>query len=236
MEAFGSFMPGTGWSTWYWADSLWLSVVWADRHSEIYMDKYSEMQPDLDWRALNAEEVAKAVHDGVINAQDPRMDEYLRISKQFVEILPIDYIGITSLGDVMRMWLGEQLAVYWGGSWDNKEITDSASFEWGLTYLPPFTEEDFEGAPGTIYRVGGTQLGRAIWHTGGDGGKRELRTRRRLPDVDVCPTELWSPGERVRRLHPDGGWHRNWARARQFPVCGCLAGPPVPRSERAADR
>jgi len=53
------------------------------------------------------------------------------------------------------MWLGEQLAVYWGGSWDNKEITDSASFEWGLTYLPPFTEEDFEGAPGTIYRVGG---------------------------------------------------------------------------------
>ena len=134
VEAFGSFMPGTGWSTWYWADSLWLSVVWADRHSELYMDKYSEMQPDLDWRQLNAEEYAKAIHDGVLSADDPRMDDYLRISKEFVSILPIDYIGITSLGDVMRMWLGEQLAIYWGGSWDNKEITNSASFEWGLTY------------------------------------------------------------------------------------------------------
>lgn len=155
VEAFGSFMPGTGWSTWYWADSLWLSVVWADRHSELYMDKYSEMQPDLDWRQLNQEEYAKAIHDGVLSAQDPRMDDYLRISKEFVSILPIDYIGITSLGDVMRMWLGEQLAIYWGGSWNNREITESASFEYGLTYLPPFTEDDFEGAPDTTYRVGG---------------------------------------------------------------------------------
>ena len=155
VEAFGSFMPGTGWNTWYWADSLWLSAVWADKASELYMDKFSALQPDLDWRQLNAEEYAKAIHDGVLNAHDPRMDHYLRISKDYAEILPIDFMGITSLGDVMRMWLGEQLAIYWGGTWDNKEITNSAAFEWGLSFLPPFTEDDFEGAPGTIYRTGG---------------------------------------------------------------------------------
>ena len=172
VEAFGSFMPGTGWNTWYWADSLWLSAVWADKASELYMDKFSALQPDLDWRQLNAEEYAKAIHTGVLNAHDPRMDHYLRISKEYAEILPIDFMGITSLGDVMRMWLGEQLAIYWGGTWDNKEITNSAAFEWGLSFLPPFTEDDFEGAPGTIYRTGGPQLGRAIWHSGGDGGRR----------------------------------------------------------------
>ena len=113
-EAFGSFMPGTGWSTWYWADSVWLSAVWADNASELYMDHYSALQPDLPWRQLNAEDYTKAIHDGVLNAYDPRMDDYLSISKDFAEILPIDLMGISLLGDVLRMWLGEQTAIHLG--------------------------------------------------------------------------------------------------------------------------
>ena len=87
VAAIGSFMPGTGWNTWYWADSLWLSAVWADKASEIYMDNYSDRYPDVDWRQLQAEEYAHAIHTGVLNAHDPRMDHYLRISKDSADRL-----------------------------------------------------------------------------------------------------------------------------------------------------
>ena len=155
VEAFGSYMAATGWSNWYWADSIWLSAVWADMNSEFYMEKYNELVPDLEWRQLNAEEIAKAVVDGKLSGTDERMDTFLRISKEYAEVNPIDFIGITSLGDVMRMFLSEQLALYWGGSWNNKEMARSATFDYGLAYFPPFTEEDFAGAPGVTYRVGG---------------------------------------------------------------------------------
>ena len=162
VEALGVFHAATDWSNWRWVDSIFFSAFWADMNTEFYMDKYNELYsgPDwrdsaLQWRGMNGEEVAKAVIDGKLDANDERMDTFLRISKQFSEILPIDYMAITSLDDVMRLFLSEQLAVYWSGTWNNKEMARSATFEYGLAYLPPFTEEDFAGAHGTTYRVGG---------------------------------------------------------------------------------
>jgi ABC-type glycerol-3-phosphate transport system substrate-binding protein len=162
VEAFGVYHAATDWSTWRWMDSLFFSAVWHDKHEELRMDKYNELfsgpdwrDKELQWRSLNGEEIAKAVIDGKLDATDERMDTFLRISKEASEILPVDFMAITGLDDLMRLFLSEQLAVYWGGSWNNKEMARSATFDYGLAYLPPFTEADFAGAPGTTYRVGG---------------------------------------------------------------------------------
>ncbi|MBZ0298208.1 MAG: extracellular solute-binding protein [Anaerolineae bacterium] len=155
VDPVGLYQAGTGWSSWYWADDVFLSAVWHDKAPEILMQKYIDLQPGRDFRRLNTEEVAKAVHDGVLTATDPRMDTYLALSKQFTELLPVDYIGITSLDDIQRLFLSHEVASFWGGTWNNKQVDESADFEWGVTYLPPFTAEDFAGAAGVSYRVGG---------------------------------------------------------------------------------
>lgn len=155
VDPIGVYQAGTGWSNWVWADDVFISAVWHDKASEIFMEKYNALQPDRDFRRLNTEEVAHAVWNGTLDATNERMDTYLEISKQFTEFLPIDYIGITGMDEIVRLFLSQDAAAFWGGTWQNKEITESADFEWGVTYLPPFTEDDFPGAPGVAYRVGG---------------------------------------------------------------------------------
>ncbi|MBZ0291727.1 MAG: extracellular solute-binding protein [Anaerolineae bacterium] len=155
VDPVGLYQAGTGWSTWVWADDVFLSAVWHDAAPELFTEEYNALQPGRDFRMLNTEEVAKAIYDGKLDATDPRMDTYLEISKQFTDLLPVDYIGITSLDDIQRLFLSKEVASFWGGTWNNKQVDESADFEWGVAYLPPFTEEDFPGAAGVSYRVGG---------------------------------------------------------------------------------
>ena len=155
VDPLGAYQAGNTWSNWYWADSVFLSAVWQDKNADFYLDKYTKLQPTLKWRQLVTEEISKAIIDGKLNATDPRMDTFLKISKDFVNMLPVDYIGISSLDDLQRMFLQQKLAVFWGGTWNNKQITTDAKFEWGLAYFPPFTATDFPGAPNVTYRVGG---------------------------------------------------------------------------------
>lgn len=155
VDPIGVYQAGTGWSNWVWADDVFISAVWHDMASEIFMEEYNALQPGREFRRLNTEEVAHAVSTGVLDATDERMDTYLRISKEFTELLPIDFIGITSIDDIQRLFLSQEVAAMWGGTWQNKQIDEAADFEWGVTYLPPFTEDDFAGAPGVSYRVGG---------------------------------------------------------------------------------
>jgi raffinose/stachyose/melibiose transport system substrate-binding protein len=155
VDPIGLYQAGTGWSNWVWADDVFISAVWHDMASELFMEEYNAMQPGRDFRRLNTEEVAKAIFDGKLNATDERMDTYLQISKEFTTLLPVDYIGITSLDDIQRLFLSQEVAAFWGGTWNNKQVDESADFEWGVAYLPPFTEDDFPGAAGVSYRVGG---------------------------------------------------------------------------------
>ena len=158
VDALGTFMAGAGWSNWYWADSVFLSAVWADLASELQMDKFKDQHPYTEfpgWRILNHEEIAKAIIDGTLDATSERMDHFLRISQEFTEILPIDFIGITSLDQLLRLFLSEQNAMTWAGTWTYGQVVKGADFEWGITYLPPFSEDDFAGAPGTTYSTGG---------------------------------------------------------------------------------
>jgi hypothetical protein len=104
---------------------------------------------------LNPEEVAKAILDGKLNAEDDRMDTYLALSKDFVSVLPADYNGIASLDDLDQAFFSGQLGAYWTGTWKNKLFQNSVPFDYGVTYIPGFTTDDAPAAQGTAYRVGG---------------------------------------------------------------------------------
>ena len=52
VDALGTFMAGAGWSNWYWADSVFLSAVWADLASELQMDKFKDQHPYTEFPGL----------------------------------------------------------------------------------------------------------------------------------------------------------------------------------------
>ena len=120
VDAVGTFFAGSGWSNWTWADSVFLSAVWADMAAEVQMDTFYDADATLGfpgWRILNTEAIAKGIIDGKLDATDARIDTFLRISRESSEILPIDCIGgMTSLDDLMRRWLSEEMAVVWAGA------------------------------------------------------------------------------------------------------------------------
>jgi ABC-type glycerol-3-phosphate transport system substrate-binding protein len=176
VDALGLFMKQQGWSNWWWADDIFLTVAWGDMADEFYMEKYNEASRP--WRQMNPEEVAKAVLDGKLTAEDPRMDDYLRLSKEFVSLLPADYNGIAAIEDLEVPFFAGQLASVWTGTWRNKAYAEQTPFEFGVTYLPPFTAEDAGGAQGTAYRVGGpSSCGQyGIAKSAVDAGKLDLAT------------------------------------------------------------
>jgi raffinose/stachyose/melibiose transport system substrate-binding protein len=153
VDALGAFMKQQGWSNWWWADDIFLTVAWANAADDLYMEKYNDASRP--WRQLNPEEIAKAVLEGKLVATDPRMDDYLRMNKEFVSILPADYNGIASLDDLDVPFFSGALASVWTGTWKNKPFVAQIPFDYGVTYLPPFTTADAAGAQNTAYRVGG---------------------------------------------------------------------------------
>jgi multiple sugar transport system substrate-binding protein len=156
------YMAGNGWSTWVWPDSIFLSAVWWDAMEAATLPEYAELQPDVPFRLLSSEETAKAFIDGLITGTDERMDTYLRLSQDFASLLPIDFTGLGSYDAALQLFISGQAGSFWGGSWSNSQIFEAADFNVGVTYLPPFTTDDFEGAPNTTYRVGGP-YGAAQW-------------------------------------------------------------------------
>lgn len=176
VDALGTFMKQQGWSNWWWADDIFLTVAWGDKANDFYMDKYND--PNRKWRQLNPEEVAKAILDGKLTASDPRMDDYLKMSKEFVSLLPADYNGVASLDDLDVPFFSGSLASVWTGTWKNKSYVSQIPFNYGVTYLPAFTTEDAAGAQNTAYRVGGpSSCGQyGIAKSALDAGRMDLAT------------------------------------------------------------
>ena len=176
VDALGSFMKQQGWSNWWWADDIFLTVAWADMASDLHMEKYDD--PSRPWRQVTPEEIAKAIIDGKLVATDPRMDDYLRMNKEFVSLLPADYNGIASLDDLDVPFFSGALASVWTGTWKNKSYVEQIPFNYGVTYLPPFTTDDAAGAQNTAYRVGGpSSCGQyGIAKSAADAGRLDLAT------------------------------------------------------------
>ncbi len=174
VDPLGMFMKQQGWSNWWWADDIFLTVAWADQAESFYMGKYNDAERP--WRQLAAEEIAKAILDEKLVATDARMDDYLRMSKEFVSLFPIDYAGIPSADELDPLFFGEQVATVWTGTWKSKLYANSVPFEYGVTYLPPITAADTPHAQGTAYRVGGpSSAGQyGIAQSAAENGKLDL--------------------------------------------------------------
>jgi raffinose/stachyose/melibiose transport system substrate-binding protein len=151
-DAIGMNIAQQGWSPWYWADDTLLSAVWYDKAKEFYLPKYA--QPGSEIRQLNPEEVAKAILDGKLSASDPKMDTYLKLSKDFVGLMPADYATLTG-GDLDRLFLSGKIATQWNGSWAAKNLQRDATFGFDVTYLPNFTKDDLGTHSAPAFRVGG---------------------------------------------------------------------------------
>lgn len=152
VNALGMFIAQQGWSNWWWVDDMLLTANWADKANDFYLPKYKTAQAA---RQLNPEEVAKAIIDGKLNATDPRMDNYLKMSKEYVGLLPSDYTSIPNLDELDPLFFSGKVASVWTGTWKNKLYAKSIPFNYGIAYLPPFTKDDAPGATGSAYRVGG---------------------------------------------------------------------------------
>ena len=142
------------WGTWWHADVIIWTAVYADVAEELYLPHWSAQMPSMPFRSLSVEEVAHAVITGALDYTDPKMDLYLDLSREFVELMPVDYAALD--GEATKgLFLSGEALIYWGGSHEYPGIRDAASFNVDVAYFPPFTEDDFEGAPNTTYRIGG---------------------------------------------------------------------------------
>ncbi len=142
------------WGTWWHADVIIWTAVYADLAEEIYLPHWNAAMPSMPFRSFAVEEVAHGVITGALDYTGPRMDRYLEISKEFAGLMPVDYAALDGELTKSLFFSGEAL-IYWGGSHEYPGIVDAAPFNVDVAYFPPFTEDDFPGAPNTSYRVGG---------------------------------------------------------------------------------
>lgn len=150
-------------STYAWLDDIFFSSAFADVGPGWYLEKYNV--PGRDFRRLNPEETAKAIHDGKLTVDDPRFDVYLKLVKDFADACLMEgFAGGLTNADMKRLFVEGELAMVWLATADAADLTNEANFEFGLTYLPPITkaENEFAVHEDSSYRVGGPS-GPAQW-------------------------------------------------------------------------
>ena len=145
-----------------WVDEVFMTAAFADKIPETFMEKYNkafaQTYQGKPWRLLTAEELAKAVYNGIFSAYDPRFAEALKLEKEFIQYWPRGFASLSE-NDELTMFLSGKAAIMWQGSWEMPAVAQSAPFKWGLTYLPPFSTAQFPHLPKMFqdvsFRVGG---------------------------------------------------------------------------------
>lgn len=144
------------WSNYQWLDDVFFSSAFSDVGPEWYLEKYNI--PGRDFRRLNPEEFAKAVHDGNVSVDNERFDTYLNLVKEFTDkCIMAGFAGGVTLPDVERMFVEGQVAMAWLTTGSAVSLAESVNFDYGLTYFPPINSElnPFEVHTDSSYRVGG---------------------------------------------------------------------------------
>jgi ABC-type glycerol-3-phosphate transport system substrate-binding protein len=159
---FGMQMSNTGWSLETWADAIVTSACFADQVPQMIMKSYENRSTSYNgytWQALAPEEIVKAMYDGIYSPYNPRFVEFLNIMKQWSQYWPSGYNADIPLNS---LFYSGKLAIMWIGSWQYNDLLLPSSkppFSWGITYLPPFTNNEIPTLPeqflDTSFRVGG---------------------------------------------------------------------------------
>jgi ABC-type glycerol-3-phosphate transport system substrate-binding protein len=115
--------------------------------------------------------MCRAIRDGRYGAKDPEFGEMLRILKEWSQYWPEGFWAVPS-DDVYRLWVTQECAMGWFGSWLNKAVfyDPLREFEWGiLPNLPIITKEtsEFGGVPfpamagvGGVFQIGFSEAAR----------------------------------------------------------------------------
>ena len=141
-----------GWSNYQWLDDIVTSVVWADRVPSMYMDKYTLAGQEE--RVLQKEEFARAVYEGIFTTEDPRFDAFLDILEEFSAYWGQGFTAADP-NTIYQQFIAGDIPMIWDGTWTLTNMAREASFEYGITYLPPITAETSRFATGRNFRVGG---------------------------------------------------------------------------------
>ncbi len=158
----GLSMSNSQWSVYQWLDDIVTTACFADKVPQMYMQKYSELYKTQtydgeEWRVLTPEEVAKAIYDGLYSANSPEFVEFLNIIKALSQYFPN---GFTSNVDNTALFYSGKEAMLWSTSGQVPLLRQSQPpFEWGITYLPPFSTQQIPQLPKMFqdvsFRVGG---------------------------------------------------------------------------------
>ncbi len=158
----GLYVSGTQWTPFQWLDDIVTTACFANEVPKMYMPKYLELYKaqtydGQEWRVLAPEEVCKAIYDGLYSANSPEFVEFLKIIKDLSQYFPS---GFTSNVDTTALFYSGKEALLWSTSGQVPLLRSSQPpFEWGITYLPPFSTQQIPQLPkmfqNTSFRVGG---------------------------------------------------------------------------------
>lgn len=154
IEPVGVFMTPE-WSTYQWLDDIFVTVAFGSEIQDWYLPQYSS--EFLPWRQLTQEELARAIQLGEFSTDSEQFDFYLQITKEFADnCLVRGFAGIANYDEMTRLFTQGEVAMAWLGTWTATNLLGNIQFDFDVTYLPAFTEEENPYlVHNSSYRVGG---------------------------------------------------------------------------------
>ncbi|MEQ8675240.1 MAG: ABC transporter substrate-binding protein [Aggregatilineales bacterium] len=156
IEPLGIWVPSSGSSSYQWLDDNLFTEAFSDQVMDWQLPQY--MNPNLDWRQLAQEEVAKAIYDGHLSVDNPRFDYYLQFHRDLADNCLIEgFAGISSWDEMARLFIEGEVAIGWFSAAHFFSYNFDEVVNYGRTFMPPITqaENPYSIHEDSMYRVGG---------------------------------------------------------------------------------
>ncbi len=137
-----------------WLDGVILTSVYRDTVESMF-------KPGTPWHAMDQEEGACAIQNGLMSAQDPQFSDFIDILSGFEPYWIEGYTTATP-DEAYRLFInGEVPFLLANAASDMAKVLRDADFEFGVSYMPPITETTSEYAANveSSFLVGGFTSG-----------------------------------------------------------------------------
>ena len=133
--------------------------------TSVYRDKIESMwEPDAQWHAMNQHEVACAIQNGILSANDGEFSDWIDILANFEPYWISGYTSATP-DEAYRLFInGDSPILLANAANDMERVLRDAEFDFGVSYFPPVDAKTSEYAANvdTAYLVGGFTSGYAM--------------------------------------------------------------------------
>ncbi len=133
--------------------------------TSLYRDKIESMwEPDASWHALNQKEMACAIQNGIMSANDPEFSAWIDVLSAYEPYWIEGYSSATP-DEAYRLFItGETPIMLANAAVDMSRVLRDSDFEFGVSYFPPLQEttSEFASNVDTAYLVGGFTAGYAV--------------------------------------------------------------------------